>query len=120
MPWLAFHNNYSRPVSVAVMQEDVDACGGEYGNWATHGWWNLNPGDTATAIWTKYNAAYFYAKAVDGAQWGDDNGPGVYVDPYYKFDSCLLIGTSTWDIVHMARADLGSFLWNTHTVNLNS
>lgn len=28
MPWLAFHNNYSLPVSVAVMQVDSDACGG--------------------------------------------------------------------------------------------
>lgn len=31
MPWLAFHNNYGLPVSVAVMQVDSDACGGEYG-----------------------------------------------------------------------------------------
>jgi hypothetical protein len=43
MPWLAFHNNYGLTVSVAVMQ---DACGGEYGGWATHGWWNLNPGES--------------------------------------------------------------------------
>ncbi|SLE58782.1 Uncharacterised protein [Mycobacteroides abscessus subsp. abscessus] len=67
MPWLAFHNNYSLPVSVAVMQVDSDACGGEYGGWATHGWWNLNPGESKTAIWTKYDAAYYYAKA--SKQW---------------------------------------------------
>ena len=29
MPWLAFRNNYHLPISVAVMQVDHDACGGE-------------------------------------------------------------------------------------------
>jgi uncharacterized membrane protein len=118
MPWLRFQNNYSLEVSVAVMQVDTDACGG-YGGWATHGWWNLNPGQSTTAIWTQYDAAYFYAKAGNGASWGDPNGPSVYVDPYNRFDSCLQIGTSTWDVVGMSRVDLGSFLFNTHTVNLN-
>ena len=119
MPWLAFHNNYSLPVSVAVMQGDQDACGGEGGGWATHGWWNLNPGESKTAIWTQYDAAYYYARASNGAWWGDPGGPQVYVNPYDRFDSCLQIGTSTWDIVNMIRVGVGSFLFNTHTVNLN-
>src|SRR5580692_8509240 len=118
MPWLAFHNNYSLEISVAVMQVDTDACGGD-GGLATHGWWNLNPGESKTAIWTKYDAAYFYAKATNGAWWGDSNGPSVYVDPYNRFDSCIQIRTSTWDVVGMSRVDVGSFLFNTHTVNLN-
>src|SRR5580692_10324595 len=54
------HRAASLEVSVAVMQVDTDACGGD-GGWATHGWWNLNPGESKTAIWTKYDAAYFYA-----------------------------------------------------------
>jgi hypothetical protein len=119
MPWLAFHNNYGLTVSVAVMQVDQDACGGEGGGWATHGWWNLNPGESKTAIWTKYDAAYYYARATNGAWWGDPNGPGVYVNPYERFDSCIQIGTSTWDIVRMIRVGVGSVLFNTHTVNLN-
>ncbi len=118
MPWLAFHNNYRLTVSVAVMQVDDDACG-EYGRWASHGWWNLNPGGSKTAIYTKYDAAYYYAKATNGAWWGDVNGPQVYVNPYDRFDSCIRIGTSTWDVVTMKRVALGSFLGNTKTVNLN-
>ena len=114
MPWLAFHNNYGLPVSVAVMQVDQDACGGEYGGWATHGWWNLNPGESKTAIWTKYDAAYYYARASNGAWWGDSGGPRVYVNPYSRFDSCLRIGTSTWDVVNMRRVGVGSVVQHAH------
>jgi uncharacterized membrane protein len=102
MPWLRFQNNYNLPVSVCVMQEDDDACG-QYGNWATHGWWNLNPGEAKTAIYTKYDAAYFYARATNGVWWGDPSGPSIYVNPYAKFDSCSGIGTSTWDVVRFKR-----------------
>jgi uncharacterized membrane protein len=119
MPWFAFHNNYTQLVSVAVMQFDPDACGGEGGNWASHGWWNLNPGETKTAIWTKYDTAYFYGEAGDGSWWGNENGPRVYVNPYDRFDSCYAIGHSTWDIAEMEPAYLGSFLYNTHTVSFN-
>lgn len=118
MPYLAFQNNSGRQVSVAVMQEDVDACG-EYGNWATHGWWNLNPGEEKTAIYTKYDAAYFYAEAADGTWWGDPNGPQFYVDHPDKFDGCIGIGVSTWDVVEAARVDLSGFILNKHIVNLN-
>jgi uncharacterized protein involved in tolerance to divalent cations len=52
MPYLAFQNNSGRQVSATVMQEDLDACG-QYGNWATHGWWNGNPGEEKTAIYTR-------------------------------------------------------------------
>ena len=36
-----------------------------------------------------------------------------------RFDSCVSIGTNTWDLVNAARADLGTNMQNTHTVNLN-
>jgi Protein of unknown function (DUF1036) len=119
--WLAFQNNYSQPLSVAIMDYDTDACGGEGGDWATHGWWNLNPGESQTVLWTTNQYAYFYAEAVDGTWWGDSNGPGVYVHPE-QFDSCYNIGaTGDWYIINMAQADVG---WPpvapfTHTVNLN-
>ncbi len=118
MPWLAFRNNYHLPISVAVMQVDHDACGGEYGGWATHGWWVLNPGQSKTAIWTKNDAAYYYAKATNGWWWGDQNGPRVYVNPWARFDSCLRIGTSSWNVVNMRRVFVGSYLYNTHTQSL--
>ena len=119
MPWFAFKNNYSKLISVAIMQKDTDACGGEYGGWATHGWWNINPGDTKTVAYSSNRYLYFYAHAGDGTWWGNPQGPDVYVDPIQKFDSCYQIGTSTWDVVTMARADGGSFLGNHHTQNLN-
>jgi hypothetical protein len=118
MPWFAFKNNHSKPVSVAVMKEDKDACGSD-GGWMAHGWWNLNPGETQTVIYSENRYLYFYAHAGDGTWWGDPNGPEVFVNPYAKFDQCYLIGTSTWDEVRMARADGGSFLGNHHTQNLN-
>ena len=43
----------------------------------------------------------------------------MYVNPHAKFDSCVSIGTNTWDLVNAARADLGTNMQNTHTVNLN-
>jgi uncharacterized membrane protein len=119
--WLAFHNNYSQPVSVAIMDYDTGACGGEGGNWATHGWWNLNPGETKTVIWTTNQYAFYYAEASNGTWWGDSNGPRIYVHPA-RFDSCYNIGaTGDWRVVGTARADVG---WPparpfTHTVNLN-
>jgi len=118
--WLAFHNNYGQIVSVAIMDYDTDACAG-YGDWATHGWWNLNPGDSQTVLWTTNQYVYFYAEAGDGAWWGDSNGPTVYVHPE-RFDSCYNIGaTGDWVTVGMAQVDVG---WPpvrpfTHTVNLN-
>jgi hypothetical protein len=91
------------------------------GNWATHGWWVLNPGDSKTVTWTTNQYVYFYAEAVNGASWYDPNGQAVYVTQE-RFDSCYLIGVSDWQVVRMAQSDVG---WPpaapfTHTVNLNS
>ncbi|MCV7172083.1 DUF1036 domain-containing protein [Mycolicibacterium sp. KC 300] len=116
--YLAFRNNYGRTVSVAVMKRDQDGCG-QYGGWATKGWWVLAPGEKKSAIYTTNRYAYFYALATDGTWWGDPNGPTMYVNPYDRFESCYKIGTSTWDVVSTRRADLGTNLSSTHTVNLN-
>jgi hypothetical protein len=117
MPWLEIHNTYHEAVSIVIMKEDQDGCG-EYGNWATHGWFILNSGDTGTVLYTEYDAAYVYVEAPDGKWWGDPNGPEIYVNPYDKFDSCIGIGTSTWDVVQPARVYLGKFLLGTTTANL--
>jgi uncharacterized membrane protein len=98
MPYLRIHNTYSQLVAVAVMQDDPDACG-EDGKYATHGWWNINPGDSTTVIYTDYDIAYVYAEAGDGTHWPREDQDGVvqfYVDPINKFDGCYLTGKSTW------------------------
>lgn len=118
MPWFEFRNNYNRVVSVAVMKRDQDACGA-YGGWSTHGWWNLNPGEKKTVMYSSNRYLFYFAQANNGVWWGDVNGPRMYVNPYDRFSSCYGIGTSTWNVVTTARADGGSFLGNRHTVNLN-
>jgi hypothetical protein len=115
-----FHNNHSSTVWIAIMRYDPGACG-SYGNWATEGWWGLNPGGTVWAFSTSNRYACFYAEADDGAVWAGSYGP-VYI--YWDaFSSCVNIGsTAAYDVVGMRLIDLGLFAWNpfaSHTVNLN-
>jgi hypothetical protein len=118
---LCFKNNYSSPLSVAVMWYDTSDCGGEGGNWANKGWWNLNPGETVhTDVWTANRYFYFYAEAEDGSVWGGDYGP-VYCT-YQAFQGCLLIAnTQDFLMLGMAQVDAGWWSWSyiTYTVNLD-
>ena len=69
-------NNYSSYMSVALMWYDPAACSGDGGNWATGGWWNLNPGQTGfTNIFMSSRYFAYYAEAVDGAVWDGLYGP---------------------------------------------
>lgn len=122
-PWgtaVDFHNSYGTTVWVAIMRYDSDGCG-SYGNWATKGWWRLDPGETKQAFSTSNEYAGYYAKAADGAQWSGNYGP-VYV--YHStFDSCINIGsTAAYGTVGMRLIDLGgSAPWewySSYTVNI--
>lgn len=118
---LCFQNNYSSPVWVAVMWWSPDLCGGDGGNWATAGWWGLNPGDSVcTDVWTDNEYFYFYAEADDGAVWAGPYGP-VYAT-YQAFQGCINIG-STQDYLQlgMLQVDAGWWYWAyfTYTVNLD-
>jgi hypothetical protein len=103
------------------MWYDTDACGGEGGNWATEGWWNLNPGDSVhTDVWTDNRYFYFYAEAEDGAVWGGDYGP-VYTT-YQAFQGCVGSGnTQDYLMLGMAQVDTSWWFWSyiTYTVNLD-
>jgi uncharacterized membrane protein len=119
--WVAFRNNYNDHMWVAIMQKDTDACGGEGGGWATHGWWSLSPGEAKTAFWTTNQYSYYYAEAPDGTYWADSNGPRVYVTSE-RFNSCLNIGSSGARVVAMRQINVG---WppgapGTHTINLRA
>ena len=103
--WLAFKNSYNKRVRVAVMQHDTDACG-EYGNWATEGWWKFDPGNSRSVIWTPNRYVYYYAEATDGRYWGDKDGPKIYINPYENFESCYKIGTTSWDVVRVQQVNL--------------
>lgn len=86
-----FRNSYSSKVWVAIMKFDPDSCR-DTGNWATQGWWGINPGQQVWAFSTNNRYAAFYANADDGRFWGGGYGP-IYV--YHKaFDSCINIGST--------------------------
>ena len=108
-----FRNSYGTKVWVAIMRYDPDSCG-EYGNWATAGWWGIDPGQQVWAFSTNNRYAAFYADADDGAHWSGPYGP-VYV--YWEaFDSCVNIGsTAAYGIVGMRLIDVGD---SDHVVNL--
>lgn len=115
-----FKNNYSSPVWVAYMKYDPDSCGAD-GNWSTHGWWNLAPGEQKWVFSTTNEFACFYAEADDGSIWTGEYGPVyVYQEP---FDSCINIGSShAIDIVGMELMTLPGDRWNplaVFTMNLN-
>ncbi|WP_255498396.1 DUF1036 domain-containing protein [Nakamurella sp. PAMC28650] len=115
---LCFQNNYSSPLSVAVMWWNPDGCG-DYGNWGTRGWWNLNPGETVhTDVWTANRYFYFYAEAWDGGVWSGPYGAQV---PYESFDSCAGIGSTADHVVGMREVDAGWWFWSyaTYTVGLS-
>ncbi len=86
-----FRNSYSAKVWVAIMRYDPDSCR-EHGNWATEGWWGIDPGQQVWVFSTNNRYACFYAEAEDGAFWAGEYGP-VYV--YHRvFNSCIKIGSS--------------------------
>jgi hypothetical protein len=114
-----FRNSHPAKVWVAIMEYDPGACGGS-GDWSTHGWWGIDPGQEVWAFSTSNQYAAFYAEADDGAHWSGIYGP-VYM--YWDaFDSCINIGsTNAYEIVGMALIDLGSSAWvpwAVYTVNL--
>src|SRR5579871_222500 len=116
---LCFHNSYSSPLWVAVMWYNPGPCGGEGGNWATAGWWQVDPGGTVhTDVWTANRYFYIYAEAEDGAVWGGDYGP-VYATNQ-AFQGCLNIANSQEFPIGMAQIDAGWWFWSyiTYTMTL--
>jgi hypothetical protein len=116
---LCFQNNYSSPLSVAVMWYNPGECG-DYGNWSTEGWWNLNPGENVhTDVWTDNRYFCYYAEAENGAVWGGNYGP-VYAN-WNGFYSCQEIGNTQDFTIGMREIDAGWWFWSyvTYTVNLD-
>jgi hypothetical protein len=118
---IAFKNNHSSLLWAAVMWYDTNACGGDGGNWATEGWWNLNPGESVTTDVSSGNRYFcIYAEAEDGTVWGGDYGP-VYCN-YQAFQGCVAIGNTQDNLIlGMALIDAGWWYWaySSFTVNLN-
>ena len=110
---VSFRNSYGPRIWVAIMRFDPSGCG-QYGNWATAGWWGINYGEQVFAFTTNNRYAAYYAKAANGVQWTGNNGP-IYV--YHEsFNSCIGIGsTAAYATVGMRLIDTGN---KNYVVNL--
>jgi uncharacterized membrane protein len=92
---LYFGNQTQQRVYVAIMFHAPDSCGGEGGDWATRGWWPIDPGGTVgvfedSSVHRRYYA--YYAQGDSGARWTGPYGP-IYI--YNEaFDSCIGIGST--------------------------
>jgi hypothetical protein len=103
---VSFRNSYPANVKAAIMRYDPGACG-DHGNWATAGWWRLEPGQQVFAFSTNNRYIGFYAIAEDGAIWEGQYGPVFIRDE--DFQSCIAIQPEDpCQTVGMRLADLGS------------
>lgn len=48
------------------------------GDWLTSGWWNVDPGQTTTSVFTTNQNVYLYAYSDDGVQWDGGKDPEAF------------------------------------------
>lgn len=96
--WLAFENVHGRRLWVAVGYYSPGCPDGT--SWAKMGWWQLDPGESATVLWTTSRFATFFAEDDIGATWG---GNIVTAVPSSAFDWC-------WNTASTATEDVGMTL----------
>lgn len=87
-----FRNDTPVRIWIAVAHYSPDTCGGEYGNWATIGWFHFAPGQQAWVLETNNLNVYFYAESETGDTWSGRFGPMYVYDD--AFDSCINIGST--------------------------
>ena len=97
--WLQYSNRYSRGLYLAVgyYEQGCD----EGSDWAARGWYRLEPGQSATVLWTTNEYSTFYAEADDGAMW---SGPYAVNVPLNAFDDWC------WDLGVQPGLDIGMAL----------
>jgi uncharacterized membrane protein len=98
--WLAFENVHGRRLWVAVGYYSPGCEDGS--NWAKKGWWQLDPGQSATALWTTNRFAMFFAEDDVGAQWAGDR---VTATPSSAFDWCWTTASTDSEDVGMRVLD---------------
>ncbi|MEU2632476.1 DUF1036 domain-containing protein [Kitasatospora sp. NPDC007106] len=113
--WLQYSNQTASGVWLAVgyYAEGCDAGS----NWASKGWFRIEPGKSATPLWTTNNYSTFYAESDDGRVW---SGPYTVTLPLNAFsDWCWDLGVDPGQSVGMrlVTASNAWFPW-TATINL--
>jgi len=94
---LTISNQYTAPLSAAIMFLSPDTCSGEGLGWEMMGWWNINPGSSALVYANDLEDLnrywYYFASAADGATW---SGNGTWTNQVERaaFDQCWGIGVS--------------------------
>ncbi len=79
--WLQYSNQYSSGLYLAVGYYSPGCDDGS--DWASRGWYRIEPGQSAVVLWTTNEYSTFYAEADDGAYWA---GPYGVILPYHAFD----------------------------------
>jgi Protein of unknown function (DUF1036) len=112
--WIKYHNSTNVGLWLVVGYYSPGCSDG--GDWAKKGWWRLNPGGEATALWTTNSNSLFYAEADDNRVWAGPYGTQV---PFQSFDWCWLTGSSSGESVGMRLVTASNAGWPwTATINL--
>src|SRR6478672_551879 len=92
---LRIYNDWTAPLSAAIMFYSPDTCGGEGDNFELRGWWNIAPRGGSAVVFggdVDFNRYWFiYAFATDGRTW---TGPWRHGLPTGPFSACWGIGNT--------------------------
>lgn len=87
--WLKYSNQTAHGLYVMV---GYYSPGCEGSNWASEGWWRIEPGHSAVVLYTTNDYSTFYAESDNGEHW---SGPYAQAVPYNAFDDfCWSLGVT--------------------------
>jgi uncharacterized membrane protein len=112
---LSFRNSTPEPVWLVYAHHD-SGCGSEGSEWMKEGWWQIQPGGSATVTGGPVNGAkyFFYAEGGSGRRWAGEFGTSV---PFEAFSQCWDIGSTDSQAVSMRKIEVPVTSFN-HTINL--
>jgi uncharacterized membrane protein len=112
---LSFSNSTPEPVWLVFAYND-SVCSSEGAAWMKQGWWEIQPGGSATVRGGPVNGAkyFFYAEGGSGRRWAGEFGTSVPLD---AFSQCWNIGTTQSQQVSMRKIEVPLTAFN-HTINL--
>ena len=112
---LSFSNSTPEPVWLVFAYND-SVCSSDGAAWMKQGWWEIQPGGSATVRGGPVNGAkyFFYAEGGGGRRWAGEFGTSVPLD---SFSQCWNVGTSESQQVSMRKIEVPVTAFN-HTINL--